>query len=73
MDRKQEQEIIKEHQERLKELFQSKAWEDLKEEIRQCYENADVCIHTQGYKDREELIGECRGYRRILELERKFK
>lgn len=70
---KQEQEIIKQHQERLQTLFQSQVWEDLKEEIQRCYDNADSTLHAVNNSHREIEIGECLGYKRVLDLENKFR
>ena len=72
MDYQQEQELIKERQERLKELFRSQVWEDLKVEIQRCYDNAVDSALSFSLKDREAYIGKVNGIKEILMLERKF-
>ena len=73
MDYHKEQELVKERQERLKELFRSEIWQDLKVEIQRCLDNAtDTALSPTLGNDREVYIGKVSGIKEILNLERKF-
>lgn len=60
---------------RLAQWLQSNSpeWDDLKEEIKICLENANAKLKSQGCIERDFFAGKCAGVEEILSLETKFK
>ena len=58
------------HRSILKDLFQSKEWEHLKQELTLGYNNADEALKAVNCDKRELYVGKCRAYKEIMELEK---